>query len=171
MALLLNSVSCDARGLSRYCSFADKVVSALKAWRPELDALKADGRQRRFTFVSVTAFDRVARSPDRSFPSRVGHFRNRKFVIRREGVATGDASGSYEHARNVTSNNIGDDIDCGPDFSVCLQRETTVCLLLAAALVTAAATSLTALSDSSGYSGSDRTCFAAASARGNDPVP
>jgi len=52
----------EERGLEVVNIFADKGVSGTKARRPGLDALMAEARQRKFSVVLVSAFDRVARS-------------------------------------------------------------------------------------------------------------
>ena len=84
----------EQRGFQVVKEYADKGVSGLKARRPGLDALMADARQRKFSVVLVSAFDRVARST-RHFLHVVDELDSLgiEFVSRREGVATGDAMG------------------------------------------------------------------------------
>ena len=84
----------EQRGLEVVKEYADKGVSGLKARRPALDALMSDARQRKFSVVLVSAFDRVARST-RHFLHVVDELDSLgiEFVSRREGVATGDAMG------------------------------------------------------------------------------
>jgi len=67
--------------------YADRGVSGTKARRPGLDALMADVRQRKFSVVLVSAFDRVARST-RHFLHVVDELDSLgiEFVSRRESV-------------------------------------------------------------------------------------
>ena len=52
----------EERGLEVVQEYADRGVSGTKARRPGLDAFMADARQKKFSVMLVSAFDRVARS-------------------------------------------------------------------------------------------------------------
>lgn len=53
---------CTQRGFSVYRVYSDTGISGTKERRPELDALMADARKRKFDAVLVWRFDRFARS-------------------------------------------------------------------------------------------------------------
>lgn len=82
------------RGLEVVKEYADKGVSGLRARRPGLDALMSEARQRKFSVVLVSAFDRVARST-KHFLHVMDELDSLgiEFVSKREGVATGDPMG------------------------------------------------------------------------------
>ncbi|MBZ5598448.1 MAG: recombinase family protein [Acidobacteriia bacterium] len=84
----------EQRGLEVVKEYADRGVSGLKARRPGLDALMAEARQRKFSVVLVSAFDRVARST-KHFLHVMDELDSLgiEFVSKREGVATGDPMG------------------------------------------------------------------------------
>ena len=84
----------EERGLEVVREYADVGVSGTKARRPELDALMADARQRKFSVVLVAAFDRVARST-KHFLQLVDEFESLGvvFVSRRENVDTSGPMG------------------------------------------------------------------------------
>jgi DNA invertase Pin-like site-specific DNA recombinase len=70
------------------------VISGAKSKRPELDALMADARRRKFDVVLVAAFDRVARSA-RHFLEVLDELNHLgiEFVSFRENIDTGGALG------------------------------------------------------------------------------
>ena len=82
------------RGFEVVHEYEDRGVCGKKARRPGLDALMADARRKRFSVVLVAAFDRIARST-RNFLQIVDELDSLgiEFISRREGVATGDATG------------------------------------------------------------------------------
>jgi DNA invertase Pin-like site-specific DNA recombinase len=82
------------RGFEVVHEYEDRGVCGKKARRPGLDALMADARRKKFSVVLVAAFDRIARST-RNFLQIVDELDSLgiEFVSRREGVATGDATG------------------------------------------------------------------------------
>jgi DNA invertase Pin-like site-specific DNA recombinase len=53
---------CEQRGFTIYREYCDHGISGTKERRPELDALMADARKRKFDAVLVWRFDRFARS-------------------------------------------------------------------------------------------------------------
>lgn len=53
---------CAQRGFTIYREYCDHGISGTKERRPELDALMADARKRKFDAVLVWRFDRFARS-------------------------------------------------------------------------------------------------------------
>lgn len=53
---------CTQRGFAIYREYSDHGISGTKERRPELDALMADARKRKFDAVLVWRFDRFARS-------------------------------------------------------------------------------------------------------------
>jgi DNA invertase Pin-like site-specific DNA recombinase len=82
------------RGFEVVHEYEDRGVCGKKARRPGLDALMADARKKKFSVVLVAAFDRIARST-RNFLQIVDELDSLgiEFISRREGVATGDATG------------------------------------------------------------------------------
>jgi len=82
------------RGFDVVHEYEDRGVCGKKARRPGLDALMADARRKKFSVVLVAAFDRIARST-RNFLQIVDELDSLgiEFISRREGVATGDATG------------------------------------------------------------------------------
>jgi DNA invertase Pin-like site-specific DNA recombinase len=82
------------RGLEIVKEYSDVGISGTKARRPGLDALMADGRQRKFKVVLVAAFDRLARST-KHFLLAVEELDSLgvELVSKREGLASGDAMG------------------------------------------------------------------------------
>lgn len=84
------------RGLDVVQEYRDSGVSGKRARRPGLDALIADARQKKFSVVLVSAFDRVARSV-KHFLHVMDEFDNLGivFISRRENV---DTNGSQRHA-------------------------------------------------------------------------
>ncbi len=82
------------RGFEVVHEYEDRGVCGKKARRPGLDALMADARRKKFSIVLVSAFDRIARST-RNFLQVVDELDSLgiEFISRREGVATGDATG------------------------------------------------------------------------------
>jgi len=82
------------RGFEVVHEYEDRGVCGKKARRPGLDALMADARRKKFSVVLVAAFDRIARST-RNFLQIVDELDSLgiEFASRREGVATGDATG------------------------------------------------------------------------------
>jgi len=82
------------RGFEVVHEYEDRGVCGKKARRPGLDALMADARRKKFSVLLVAAFDRIARST-RNFLQIVDELDSLgiEFVSRREGVATGDATG------------------------------------------------------------------------------
>ena len=82
------------RGFEVVHEYEDRGVCGKKARRPGLDLLMADARRKKFSVVLVAAFDRIARST-RNFLQIVDELDSLgiEFISRREGVATGDATG------------------------------------------------------------------------------
>jgi DNA invertase Pin-like site-specific DNA recombinase len=82
------------RGLDVIQEYRDSGVSGKRARRPGLDALIADARQKKFSVVLVSAFDRVARSV-KHFLHVMDEFDNLGivFISRRENVDTSGPMG------------------------------------------------------------------------------
>jgi len=82
------------RGLDVVQEYRDSGVSGKRARRPGLDALIADARQKKFSVVLVSAFDRVARSV-KHFLHVMDEFDNLGivFISRRENVDTSGPMG------------------------------------------------------------------------------
>jgi DNA invertase Pin-like site-specific DNA recombinase len=82
------------RGLDVMQEYRDSGVSGKRARRPGLDALIADARQKKFSVVLVSAFDRVARSV-KHFLHVMDEFDNLGivFISRRENVDTSGPMG------------------------------------------------------------------------------
>src|ERR1700674_3144129 len=82
------------RGLDVVQEYRDSGVSGKRARRPGLDALIADARQKKFSVVLVSAFDRVARSV-KHFLQVMDEFDNLGivFISRRENVDTNGPMG------------------------------------------------------------------------------
>jgi DNA invertase Pin-like site-specific DNA recombinase len=82
------------RGYEIVHEYADQGISGTKARRPGLDLLMADARRKKFSVVLVAAFDRIARST-RNFLQIIDELDSMQieFISRREGLATGDATG------------------------------------------------------------------------------
>jgi len=82
------------RGFQVVKEYRDCGVSGRRARRPGLDALMADARQKRFSTILVTAFDRVGRSV-KGFLQLIDEFDDLgiTFISRRENVDTSGPMG------------------------------------------------------------------------------
>jgi DNA invertase Pin-like site-specific DNA recombinase len=82
------------RGLEVVKEYADRGVSGTKARRPGLDDLMKDARQRKFSVMLVSAFDRVARST-KHFLHVIDELDSLviEFVSRRENIDTSGPMG------------------------------------------------------------------------------